>query len=102
MLVKTLVVSRLAGALLPGWVATVTASPARSMKVIVAGSLPPRARDERAKSMHGLVPVVLVFSSAPMPAEDPSGRGMLQLVLPLLSWIGSPIAPVVGLRASQL
>src|SRR5215831_2307206 len=102
MLVKTEVVSREAGALLPGWTATVTASPARSMKLIPAGSVPERARDDRAKSMHGLEPVVPVFSSAPMPAEDPSGRGMLQVVLPLLSWIGSPIAPVVGLRASQL
>src|SRR6266566_7411484 len=100
--VRAAVVSRLAGALLPGWVATVTASPARLMKLIVVGSVLARARDDRAKLMHGWPPVVvLVFSSALMPALDPSGRGMLQLLLPLLSWIGSPIAPFVGLSASK-
>jgi len=60
------------------------------MKLIVAGSVPERARDDRAKLMHGRPPVVVrVFSSAVMPSEEPNGRGMLQLALPLLTWIVS-------------
>src|SRR6516164_8329006 len=97
--VRTDVVIPLAGAWLPGWVATLTASPPRVMKLIVFGSVLERARDDRAKLMHGWLPVVVPFMvvSALMPAEDPSGRGRLQVELPLLSWIGSPIAPLVGL-----
>src|SRR5215813_9217205 len=102
--VRAAVVIRFAGAWVPGWVATLTASPARLMKLIVVGSVPERARDDRAKSMHGWPPDDMVFSSAVMPAEDPSGRGILHVDVgtDALSWIGSPIAPLVGFSASQL
>src|SRR5215472_1727497 len=95
-------VVRLAGAWPPGWVATVAASWACSMKRMGTGSPGRRRRVDRAKSMHGWPVVVPVFTSAVIPGPDPSGRGMLQLVLPTLVWIGSPIAPVTGLVASKL
>src|SRR5579859_3277022 len=76
------------------------------MNEIEFGSVEARAREDRAKSMHGWPPMVgLVDSSAVMPADDPSGRGCLQVVLSLdvpLITIESPIAPVLGLVASQL
>src|SRR5215470_9493511 len=75
------------------------------MKLIEVGSVPERAREDRPKSMHGWALRVLVFSSATMPAEDPSGRGCEQVVLSVLVCLVtmvSPIAPVIGLRASKL
>src|SRR6516162_7374863 len=94
---------RLAGALLPGWVATVTASPASSTRPGGASWGLTRARVDRAKSTHGWPLVVFrVLTSAVTPSKDPSGRTMLQLVLPLLVWIGSCTAPVAGLVASKL
>jgi hypothetical protein len=74
------------------------------MKLIVVGSLPERGREDVEKSMHGLPLRVLVFSSAVMPAEDPSGRGCEQVVSSpgvCLVTIVSPIAPVIALVASQ-
>jgi hypothetical protein len=50
--------------------------------------------------MQKPVPSAVLASSAVMPADEPSGRGMD--VQPALVTIGSPTAPVVGLSASQL
>ena len=59
-----------------------------------------RAREERAKSMQKPLPSAVLASSAVMPADEPSGRGME--AQPDLVTTGSPTAPVHGLVASQL
>src|SRR5260370_20030610 len=80
-----------AGALVPPLalllLAQVTASPASATKqippVLQAGSVLPRAREERAKSTQKPVPpvTVLFFSSSAMPADEPVGRTCVQSLL---------------------
>src|SRR6266704_5252759 len=95
-----------AGALVVAWAAQVTASPPRCTKAMPpganAGSLEPRARDDRAKLEQKNLPSPVFWNVASwvMPAEEPSGRAIGEQ--PVFSAIESPIAPVSGLVASQL
>src|SRR6516225_8931092 len=65
------------------------------------GSAAPRAREERAKLVHsGPLLLLVKVASWLMPAEDPSGR--LMFAQSVFSGMESPIAPLIGLTASQL
>ncbi len=50
--------------------------------------------------MHLMPETTWLLVSAEMPAEDPFGRAMAEQ--PVLTAIESPMAPVLGLVASQL
>ena len=95
-----------AGALVVAWADQVTASPARSTKATPpganAGSLDPRAREDRAKLLQRNLPSLVFWNVASwvMPADEPFGRAIGEH--PDFSAIESPIAPVSGLVASQL
>src|ERR1700722_1697120 len=107
-------VVRLAGAKVVLLVAYVTASLARVTKTtpplpLVGSVAGVRPREDRAKSVQNCLPSLVfrfeVRASGPpladkIPADEPSGRG--SLVQPDLSVIGSRVAPVTGLVASQL
>src|SRR5690348_18381479 len=67
-----------------------------------AGSVEARAREDRAKLLQKNLPSPVFWNVASwvMPAEEPSGRAIAEQ--PVFSAMESPMAPVLGLVASQL
>src|SRR5215467_13476023 len=97
-------VSDAGAAVLTAGVAQDTASPASAANATPpaanGGSEAPRAREDRAKLVQsGPLLLLLNVASCLMPAEEPSGRPMLGQSA--FSGMESPIAPVIGLIASQ-
>src|SRR5215472_4503974 len=81
-----------------------TASPASATNATPpaanGGSVAPRAREDRAKLVQsGPLLLLLKVASWPIPAEEPFGRGMFGQST--FSGIESPMAPEIGLIASQ-